>query len=264
MTSGAGEVLEPEASRRRRARLIAQRLARAYPGEARELCALVHRNPFELLVATVLSAQCTDERVNAVTPELFARWPTPAELAGADPLELEAVIRPTGFFHTKAANLLGLARRLTEEHGGEVPRSLEDLVRLPGVGRKTANVVRSVAFGLPGFPVDTHVGRLARRLGLSTASDPVAVEADLCALVPSRSWGVMSLRLILHGRQVCQARRPRCEACILADLCPSAAAVPVTGSSPVREVRAGRSRTSPWLLTICAVALEVRDRFMVL
>jgi endonuclease-3 len=225
----ASPVVESEASRRQRARTIARRLAAAYPGDARSLCALVHRNPFELLIATVLSAQCTDERVNAVTPALFARWPTPEALAEADPGELEALIRPTGFYRAKAANLLGLARQLAEQHDGRVPVDLAALVRLPGVGRKTANVVLSVAFGQPGLPVDTHVGRLARRLGLTEAEDPVRVEADLCALWPPGSWGVLSLRLILHGRRVCRARRARCEVCVLADCCPSAG-LPPSGS----------------------------------
>ncbi len=211
---------------RARAAEIARRLAEAHPGSATALCALVHRDPFELLVATILSAQCTDERVNAVTPALFARYPDPAALAEADPEELEGIVRSTGFFRAKAQSLLGMARALLERFDGTVPAELDALVSLPGVGRKTANVVRSVAFGLPGLPVDTHVGRLARRLELSAAQDPVAVERDLCALLPETEWGAMSLRLILHGRQVCTARRPHCERCALADLCPSSAVAP--------------------------------------
>ena len=198
------------------------RLADEYPGEARQLCALVHADPFQLLVATILSAQTTDEAVNKVTPELFRRWPTPADLAAADPAELEEVVHPTGFFRSKARSLTGMATALEDRFAGEVPQRMEDLVTLPGVGRKTANVVRSVAFDLPGLPVDTHVGRLTRRLGLTTNDDPVKVEADLDALVPPAERGRLSLRLIQHGRRICTARRPLCEDCVLADLCPSA------------------------------------------
>lgn len=206
---------------RGRARATVERLAAEYPGTAAELCELVFADTFQLLVATVLSAQTTDERVNQVTPAVFARYPAPADLAGADPAELEAVIRPTGFFRSKARALIGLAQALTDRYGGEVPSTMEDLVTLSGVGRKTANVVRSVGMGLPGFPVDTHVMRLTRRLGLSASSDPVAIEAEVGALVPRREWGALSLRLILHGRRVCVARRPRCPDCVLADFCPS-------------------------------------------
>jgi endonuclease III len=204
-----------------RARKIAERLYQAYPGTAAELCALVHHNAFELLVATILSAQCTDERVNLVMPLLFARFPTPQALAAADRDELEALIRSTGFFRSKASHILGAAEAIVLRHGGEVPRSMEELTALPGVGRKTANVVLSVAFGLPGLPVDTHVTRLSHRLGLSAATDPVKIEQDLCGLFPPEEWGSISLRLILHGRKVCDARRPRCEVCEVADLCPS-------------------------------------------
>ena len=208
---------------RGRARAVVARLAAAYPGTAAELCALGHDGPFELLCATILSAQCTDERVNLVTPALFAAFPDPASLAGADPAAVEEIIRSTGFFRSKAKSLIGMARGVQERFDGRVPTEMEDLVTLPGVGRKTANVVRSVAFGLPGLPVDTHVGRLARRLGLSGADDPVKVESDLDGLVPPAERGGFSLRLILHGRRVCTARSPRCGGCLLADLCPSAA-----------------------------------------
>lgn len=208
-------------SRRGRARETIARLAGEYPGDERQLCALVHESPFQLLVATVLSAQTTDERVNQVTPALFARYPTPADLAAADPAEVERMIHPTGFFRAKTRSLLALARTLDERYGGEVPQAMADLVTLPGVGRKTANVVRSVGFGLPGLPVDTHVGRLARRLGLTAETDPVKAEADLNAIVPPAQRGKLSLRLIRHGRRVCLARRPRCASCLLADFCPS-------------------------------------------
>jgi endonuclease III len=200
-----------------RAKEVARRLTEEYPAE----CALVHRNAFELAVATVLSAQTTDERVNSVTPDLFRRWPAPADLAKADPAEVESVIMPTGFFRNKTRSIIGLAQALEERFGGEVPKKLEDLVTLPGVGRKTGNVIRSVAFGLPGLPVDTHVGRLTRRLGLTVSEDPVKVEEEISEMLPPKEWGGFSLRLILHGRQVCVARKPRCEECLLADICPA-------------------------------------------
>lgn len=194
------------------------RLAEEYP-EAR--CELDHESPYQLLVATILSAQCTDARVNMVTPSVFARYPTPEDLAEANPLELEELIHSTGFFRNKAKSLLGMANALVERHGGEVPTAMKDLASLPGVGRKTANVVRSVAFDLPGLPVDTHVGRLSRLLGLTTETDAVKVEHELNAMIPAAERGRFSLRLILHGRRVCIARRPRCEDCVLNDFCPS-------------------------------------------
>jgi endonuclease-3 len=185
-------------------------------------CALVHDDTFQLLVATILSAQSTDEMVNKVTPALFARYPTAADLADADPDELETLIHSTGFFRTKAKSLMGMAAAVEERFDGAVPRALEDLVTLPGVGRKTGNVVRSVGYDLPGLPVDTHVGRLARRLRLTSETDPVKVEHDLNRMVPEAERGRFSLRLIEHGRRVCLARRPRCDVCVLADICPSA------------------------------------------
>ncbi|PLS75724.1 MAG: endonuclease III [Actinobacteria bacterium] len=207
-----------------RARETAERLAAEYPGTARELCALVHDGPFQLLVATILSAQTTDARVNSVTPSLFARYPSPADLAAADPADVEALIHPTGFFRAKTRSIIAMAQALEERFGGEVPSAMEELVTLPGVGRKTANVVRGVAFGLPGLPVDTHVGRLSRRLGLSEHTDPDKVEADLNSVVPAQARGMFSLRLILHGRAVCTSQRPRCHECLLADYCPSSTA----------------------------------------
>jgi endonuclease-3 len=206
-----------------RAAVVRERLADEYPGSAKELCALRYENPYELLVATILSAQCTDARVNMVTPDLFATYPDPPSLATADLERVEEIIRSTGFFRAKARSLTGMAQGVVERFGGVVPEPLDDLVTLPGVGRKTANVVRSVAFGLPGLPVDTHVGRLSRRLGLTTEDDPVRVELDLNRLVPAAERGAFSLRLILHGRKVCTARKPHCTACLLADICPSAA-----------------------------------------
>jgi endonuclease-3 len=205
-----------------RARRTLGRLGHEYPGTAKELCALEHRNPYELLAATILSAQTTDERVNMVTPHLFARYPTPEALAAADPAAVEEIVRSTGFYKNKTKSLIGMATAVVERFGGEIPSKMSDLVTLPGVGRKTANVLRSVAMDLPGLPVDTHVGRLSRRLHLTDETDPVKAELALNAMVPARERGVFSLRLILHGRAVCLARRPRCEVCVLADFCPSA------------------------------------------
>jgi endonuclease-3 len=205
---------------RARAREIIRRLREEYP-DAR--CSLNFENPFQLLVATILSAQCTDERVNQVTPALFARYPTPEDLAGARQEELEELIHSTGFYRNKAKSLLGMAARLVEEHGGRVPDEMEALVRLPGVGRKTANVVLGNAFGkAEGVVVDTHVKRLAGRLGLSRASDPDRIEQDLMELVPREDWTDLAHLFIYHGRAVCKAPRPRCEACRLTELCPSA------------------------------------------
>jgi|SRR4051794_26860595 endonuclease-3 len=185
-------------------------------------CALDHRNAYELLTATILSAQTTDERVNMVTPQLFARYPVPADLAHADPAAVEEIIKSTGFFRAKTKSIIGMASALDERFDGEVPTELDDLVTVPGVGRKTGNVVRSVAFDLPGLPVDTHVTRLSRLLGLTKETDPVKIERDLNSIVAPEEWGNFSLRLIEHGRRVCIARRPRCDLCVLAGVCPSA------------------------------------------
>ncbi len=201
-----------------RAREVARRLAEEYPDAE---CELDHRNAFELLAATILSAQTTDVRVNIVTPELFARYPTAADLAAADPAQVEEIIRSTGFYQNKTKSLIGMASTVVERFGGDVPTRLEDLVTIPGVGRKTGNVVRSVAFGLPGLPVDTHVGRLSRRLGLTVHDDPVKVELELNSYLPKAARGDFSLRMILHGRRVCFARNPACGRCALEDICPS-------------------------------------------
>jgi len=201
--------------------LTNERLKGEYPDA---VCELDHRDAFELLAATILSAQSTDVRVNIVTPQLFARYPTPFDLAAADPEQLEEVIRTTGFFRSKAKSLIGMATGVTERFGGEVPSKMSDLVSLPGVGRKTANVVRSVALDLPGLPVDTHVLRLSKRLGLTTETDPVKVELELNPMVPMAERGDFSLRLILHGRRVCFARKPNCSECVLNDFCPSSQA----------------------------------------
>jgi len=210
-----------------RAREAHRRLALEYPGTEVDLCELDHRNPFELLVATVLSAQSTDKTINSVTPRLFARYPDAAALAAADPLELQELIKPTGFFQNKARSLIGMATALVEHFAAEVPARMADLVTLPGVGRKTANVVLSVAFGAPGLPVDTHVLRLSKRLALTVQDDPVKVEADLNPMVPAADRGLLSLRLILHGRRVCLARAPACHSCLLQDFCPSSQVLPV-------------------------------------
>ncbi len=201
-----------------RAREVHRRLAEEYP-EA--ICELDHRNAFELLTATILSAQTTDKRVNMVTPELFRRYPTPEDLAGAELGEVEEIVRSTGFYANKAKSIVGMARRLVDVYGGEVPGPIEDLVTLPGVGRKTANVVRSVALGLPGLPVDTHVLRLTRKLGITEEIDPVKLELELNPMLPPAERGAFSLRIILHGRRVCFARKPNCAECTLEDICPS-------------------------------------------
>ena len=182
---------------------------------------LVHENPWELLVATVLAAQCTDARVNTITPELFRRWPGPADLCMATQEELEAVIRPTGFYHNKAKNLLGAAKRVTEVFGGKVPRTIAELITIPGVARKTANVVLWGGFGInEGLAVDTHVKRLSFRLGLTEHTDPVRIEKDLMLLFPREEWGDVNHRLVWFGRDVCDARKPACDACELFSLCP--------------------------------------------
>jgi endonuclease-3 len=181
---------------------------------------LLHRNPFELLVATILSAQCTDKQVNQVTPVLFARFQTPAEFARAPLRTIEQLIRPTGFFHNKAKNIKGCAKVLLEKHKGKIPQTLAELVKLPGVGRKTANVVLGAAFGIPGIVVDTHVARISNRLGFSASKDPVKIEQDLMNLIPRRDWNNFCLRLIFFGRSICTARKPKCPACPLDKLCP--------------------------------------------
>src|SRR4051812_13143841 len=208
---------------KQRAGIVIERLASEYPGDAKALCALVHDSPFQLLTATIMSAQTTDEMVNQVTPALFARYPTPSDLAHADPEVVEELIHATGFFRQKTKSIIGMAQALEERYDGEVPTELADLVTLPGVGRKTGNVIRSVAFNLPGLPVDTHVTRLSARLKLTNEKDPVKIELDLNGIIPAEERGAFSLRLILHGRKICVARKPRCAECLLADFCPSAA-----------------------------------------
>lgn len=200
-----------------RVRAILKGLAKLYPDAH---CALHFNNPLQLLIATILSAQCTDVRVNMVTPALFKRYPDAAAFAGADLGELEKMIQSTGFFRNKAKSIKTCCQKLVDEHGGEVPGTLEELVPLPGVGRKTANVVLGNAFDVPGITVDTHVGRLSRRLGLTENEDAVKVEHDLMEIIPKKEWTMFSHRMIFHGRQVCFARNPRCDECTLAKNCP--------------------------------------------
>ena len=206
-----------------RAGVILGRLTRRYPSIG---TALAYRDPFQLLVATIISAQTTDENVNRVTPELFRRWPTPQTLARARPAEVEAVLYPTGFYHQKTRAAIGVSAALVERFAGVVPSSIEELVSLPGVGRKTASVVLAEAFGEPAIAVDTHVRRLANRLGLSASADPAVIEMDLRSLFQRRRWGGVSMRVIQFGREVCFARRPNCQGCELNDVCPYPAKTP--------------------------------------
>jgi endonuclease-3 len=209
--SAKGKPLQEKALR------VAALLAKSY--ESAE-CALRHENAFELLVATILSAQCTDERVNAVTPKLFAKYPTPAKLAASKQEDVEKIIHSLGFFRAKATSLRGMAQRLTDEHNGEIPQTLEELIELPGTGRKTANVVLGTAFGIPsGVVVDTHVKRITKLLGLTKSSTPEQIERDLMELLPSDEWVNFSHRLIHHGRKICIARRPQCTICPLLKVC---------------------------------------------
>ena len=220
----------------RRARRIARELAVLHPDAH---CELHFTTPLELAVATILSAQCTDRRVNEVTPALFRRYPTAGAYAAADRDELEALIRPTGFFRNKTTSLIGLGAALVERHGGQVPGRLDELVQLPGVGRKTANVVLGNAFGVPGLTVDTHFGRLVRRFGWTASEDPVQVEAQVADLLPRADWTMSSHRVIFHGRRVCHARKPACGACGIAALCPS------YGLGPTDPAVAGRLVKGP-------------------
>ena len=228
----------------RRARRINRQLALLHPDAH---CELDFGNPLELAVATVLSAQCTDRRVNEVTPTLFARCRTAADYAGIDRGELEELIRPTGFFRNKTTSLIGLGAALVERYDGQLPGRLQDLVTLPGIGRKTANVVLGDAFGVPGLTVDTHFGRLVRRFGWTDESDPVMVEAAVATLLPKAAWTIFSHRVIFHGRRVCHARRPACGACAIAPLCPSYG---VGETDPV--VAAGLVRTASFFAPVAA------------
>lgn len=212
----------PPRGARTRARLTVERLSQLYPATTE----LRHENPFQLLVATILSAQTTDRSVNLVTPELFRRYPIPVALAAANPADVEKLIKPTGFFRAKTKRIIAASRKLVDLFGGEVPNTMEDLIKVPGIGRKTANVILGAGFGVPGFAVDTHVIRLTNRLGLVRTKDPVKIEFQVCSMVPKEEWTALSLRLILLGRRVCVARRPRCEECVLNDFCPSSTVRP--------------------------------------
>ncbi|WP_344914711.1 endonuclease III [Streptosporangium oxazolinicum] len=220
----------------RRARRMDRILAETYPDAH---CELDFQDPLELLVATILSAQCTDKRVNTVTPTLFAKYPTAEDYAGADRAEMEEIIRPTGFFRAKTTSIVGMAQALCERHGGEVPKRLKDLVALPGVGRKTANVVLGNAFGVPGITVDTHFQRLTHRFRWTSETDPVKIEQVVAGLIPKRDWTMMSHRLIWHGRRVCHARKPACGVCPLAALCPSYGLGPLDPVLAAKLVRPG-------------------------
>jgi endonuclease-3 len=220
----------------RRARKINRVLAETYPDAH---CELDFASPFELLVATVLSAQTTDKRVNMTTPALFAKYPGPEELAAANPEDVEEILKPTGFFRAKTKSVMGLAAALRDRFDGEVPARLEDLVTLPGVGRKTANVVLGNAFGIPGITVDTHFGRLSRRFGWTDSDDPVKVEYEVGTLIPKSDWVLLSHRLIWHGRRICHARKPACGACPVADWCPSFGLGPTDAATAAKLVKAG-------------------------
>ncbi len=220
----------------RRARRINRELAVLYPDAH---CELNFSTPLELLVATILSAQCTDKRVNMVTPVLFARFRTAADYAAADRADLEKIIQSTGFFRAKANSILGLGQALCDRFGGQVPGNLADLVTLPGVGRKTANVVLGNAFGVPGITVDTHFARLSKRFGWTRQADPDKIEAEVGALIPRSDWTILSHRLIWHGRRVCHARKPACGACALARLCPSFGEGPTDEAAARKLVKAG-------------------------
>ena len=204
-------------SLRTHARAIVRQLTKLYPDAK---CALDYQDPLQLLIATMLSAQCTDVRVNMVTPALFKRFPDSTAFANADQPELEKIIQSTGFFRNKAKSIIACCKEIVEKHGGQVPATMEELKAMPGIGRKTANVVLGNAFGVPGITVDTHVLRLSRRLGLTTMTDPEKVERDLMALLPATEWTMFSHRMIFHGRQVCFARKPNCEGCALNKICP--------------------------------------------
>jgi endonuclease-3 len=205
-------------SEKKQAMSIFKTLGKRYPNAS---CELDFKNPFQLIIATVLSAQCTDKRVNIVTPPLFKKYSTPKKMASANIIDLEEMVRTTGFYHNKARNIQALSQKLLTDFGGEVPSTLEELITLPGVGRKTANVVLGHAFGVPGITVDTHFGRLSRRFGWTKSEDPVKVEAEVGELIPQKEWTNLSQRLIWHGRRICHARKPACGACPIAHLCPS-------------------------------------------
>ncbi|GLZ13784.1 endonuclease III [Actinomadura sp. NBRC 104425] len=235
-TDDAGRGQETRLALVRRARKINRVLAEVYPDAK---CELNFADPFQLLIATVLSAQTTDVRVNQTTPALFAKYPTAEQLAAADPEDVERILKPLGFFRAKTRSVIGLSAELCERFGGAVPRTLDELVTLPGVGRKTANVVLGNAFDVPGITVDTHFGRLARRFRWTAETDPVKVEHEVGELIPRKEWTILSHRLIWHGRRVCHARRPACGACALARLCPSFGEGPTDEETARKLVKPG-------------------------
>ncbi|TDB90824.1 endonuclease III, partial [Micromonospora fluostatini] len=252
---------ETDLGRTRRARRIGRVLAETHPDAH---CELNHSGPLELAVATILSAQCTDKKVNEVTPKLFARYPTAADYAGADRTEMEELIRPTGFYRNKTNSLINLGRKLVERYDGEVPGRLVDLVTLPGIGRKTANVILGNAFGVPGITVDTHFQRLVGRWRLTTETDPVKIEHAVGALYPRRDWTMLSHRIIFHGRRVCHARKPACGACTLVKLCPAYGTGPTDPALAAKLLKGPRARdlavaagVDPDLVPTAATAAEV-------
>ncbi|MCD0445563.1 endonuclease III [Glycomyces sp. A-F 0318] len=228
---------ESELAKKRRARVIDRLLAAAHPDAH---CELDYGNPLELAVATILSAQCTDVRVNLTTPALFAKYRDADDYAAADPEDVETIIRPTGFYRNKARSIIGLGKALAEHHGGRLPQDLDALVKLPGIGRKTANVILGNAFGVPGITVDTHMIRLTNRLGLVEGKDPVKLEFQLQKLIEHREWTMFSHRIIFHGRRVCIARKPACGACTLAAQCPSFGEGPTDPAEAAKLLRGNR------------------------
>ncbi|WBB78839.1 endonuclease III [Micromonospora sp. WMMD882] len=260
MTTSSPGVVETDLGRKRRARRIGRALTEAHPDAH---CELDHSTALELAVATILSAQCTDKKVNEVTPKLFARYPGAADYAGADRGEMEELIRPTGFYRNKTTSLIRLGQALVERYDGQVPARLADLVTLPGMGRKTANVILGNAFGVPGITVDTHFQRLTHRWRLTTESDPVKIEHAIGALFEKRDWTMLSHRVIFHGRRVCHARKPACGACPLAKLCPSYGAGPTEAAMAAKLLKGPRARdlavaagVDPDLVPAQAVAAE--------
>ncbi|MEU4641149.1 endonuclease III [Micromonospora sp. NPDC023814] len=260
MTTSSSGSTETDLGRTRRARRIGRTLTETHPDAH---CELDHSSPLELAVATILSAQCTDKKVNEVTPKLFARYPTAADYAGADRTEMEELIRPTGFYRNKTDSLIKLGQALVERYDGRVPGRLADLVTLPGIGRKTANVILGNAFGVPGITVDTHFGRLVQRWRLTAETDPVKIEHAIGALFPRRDWTMLSHRVIFHGRRVCHARKPACGACTLTKLCPSYGTGPTEPAAAARLLKGPRARdlavaagVDPELVPVQAVVAE--------
>ncbi|GAA2714752.1 endonuclease III [Micromonospora olivasterospora] len=239
MTTSPSRATETDLGRTRRARKVGRVLAETHPDAH---CELDHSSPLELAVATILSAQCTDKKVNEVTPKLFARYPTAADYAGADRAELEELIRPTGFYRNKTNSLIRLGQALVERYDGRVPGKLVDLVTLPGIGRKTANVILGNAFDVPGITVDTHFQRLVHRWRLTAETDPVKIEHAVGAMFPKRDWTMLSHRIIFHGRRVCHARKPACGACTLAKLCPSYGTGPTEAAVAAKLLKGPRAR----------------------